>query len=137
LNILFIAGTGNKYYNLAGWQEYIKGKHDIDILVRYPDNSSEIIDKSATLDSILYIHNTGVYDAGNQMVFKSGRPETAYELSAYYEKYQWHRYFDSDFIERLRSGGGDICGAVFCTGIHISEILQQGVPCQAGGDGRA
>ncbi len=106
LNIVFIAGTGNKYYNLTEWQEYIKGKHDIDILVRYPDNSSEIIDKSATLDSILYIHNTGVYKAGSQMVFKAGSPETAYELSPYYEKYQWHRYFDSDFIERLRSGEG-------------------------------
>lgn len=106
LNILFIAGTGSKYYKLMEWQEFIKSKYEIEILVRYPDNASEAIDKASTSDGILYVHNDGVYDAGSQMVFRAGSPETAYELSPYYEKYQWHRYFDPDFIERLKVGGG-------------------------------
>lgn len=100
------AGASNKYRDLSKWQTMIQEKHGIGLFVHYPSYPTDILAEVAAFDGIIYLHYTGKYSTGSPSIFRYGSPESAYDLSQYYMKYGWDRYFDSEFLERLRIDGG-------------------------------
>ncbi len=106
LFIIYPEGATDKYRGLSKWQTMIQEKYGIELFVHYPSYPTDILADAAEFDGIIYLHNTGKYSAGEPVTFTYGSPESAYDLSQYYMKYGWDRYFDSEFLERLRIDGG-------------------------------
>lgn len=89
-----------KYFNLMGWQEYIKDKLNIEINVFY--SSKEL----TGVQAVYYFNSRIDYPyARVDQVFDYVNPDMAYDLTPYYEKYGWDRYIESDYIEALKIDG--------------------------------
>ena len=89
-----------KYYDLLGWQEYIYDKFGLEINMFY--RQSELKGASA----VYYFNSALGYPyRRTHRVFDYTEPETAYDLTPYYEKYNWSSFIDNEYIEALKVNG--------------------------------
>lgn len=107
INISYLADTTHKYTNLSLWQEYIKDKFDIELVVNYIATTPEyLISGIHELDGVLYLNTVmGVPGLFNTHIYDYAISEIAVDLSPYYEKYGWNQFVETEYTEMLESDG--------------------------------
>ena len=105
LNILYPAYDLAKYKSILQWQEYIKEKNGIDILINYLAFYPETVN-DLNINGVVYLnYQKGVPFEFNTTVFEYYDDNIAYELSEYYQEYGWNQLINPDYINALTVDG--------------------------------
>lgn len=89
---------GGTYNNLMNWQNYIQDKYGIELYVHYENTSDEGILYLNFMKGLTYLNSIRLQYYANE--------SKAYELTPYYNKYEWGDYLESEYIDALKTSSG-------------------------------
>lgn len=127
LTFIYPAYNDRKYQNLMNWQTYIAEKFGVELLANYKAISvNDLINASNDSIGILYLN----YEKGrvyefNTDVFRYGNDTIAYELTPYYEKYNWGDFIEQSYIDALSDNGNIYAIPAACSKYIIPRYYNQ------------
>ncbi|MBN2884289.1 MAG: hypothetical protein JXN10_12240 [Clostridia bacterium] len=107
LGIIYPAFLDGKYYNLVNWQEYIQNKFGISIELSYKTISPSELHNLDLGSNILYLSyaDNMVYQFNTQ-IFNYVVMDSFYDLTPYYNRYNWDENIDPQHISKLIGNEG-------------------------------
>jgi|GEM_PF-6387072 len=95
----------SRYYSIEEWQEYIREKHGIEIMLSYGMNIGKLggFDPNSIL--LLNYHYDFPYGSQNNSdVLEYNDEHKVYDLTPYYDRYGWRNFIDDKYIDALTMG---------------------------------
>jgi len=96
---------GKTYYEILGWQEYLRDKYEIEIMLSYGKYSGKPggFDPNSIL-LLNYNYDFPYSTKNNSNVLEYNDEHKVYDLTSYYDKYGWRDFIDSEYINALTMG---------------------------------